>query len=210
VPFIRKHWPVIFLFLIPLIPLWRAIFLGESIGPFDQIRQMAPWYGPKPSQPWDVLQADGVLQFYGWRDLVFQSWAHGTIPFWNPFELCGTPLLANSQSAPLYPGHILMGLLHIPTSIAVSLLAWFICLLQDGESQSYRSGWELAKRAEPLAAPRSRFLLLCWDGLDSQALSPPFVGFLGCYWASHAYSKVIHPDGPRFAAWYCLPLQRPL
>ncbi len=143
--------------------------MGESIGPFDQIRQMAPWYGPKPSQPWDVLQADGVLQFYGWRDLVFQSWAHGTIPFWNPFELCGTPLLANSQSAPLYPGHILMGLLHIPTSIAVSLLAWF---------HLFVAGWGVAKLSERLGASKtggavggSSFALsafmLGWTGLSS-------------------------------------------
>jgi len=60
--------------LLPLIPLYRAVFMGEAIGPFNQIRQMAPWNGPKPVQPWDVLQIDGVLQFYTWRDLVFDAW----------------------------------------------------------------------------------------------------------------------------------------
>ena len=122
--FLRRFWPGIFLFLLPLIPLYRVVLFGESIGPFDQIRQMSPWNGPKTSQPWDVLQADGVLQFYVWRDLVFSSWGKGQIPFWNPYQLAGTPLLANSQSGALYPPHVILGLLHVPTGAAMTLLAW--------------------------------------------------------------------------------------
>ena len=121
---LRRWWPVLFLALVPVIPLWRAVFLGEAIGPFDQIRQMAPWNGPAPAQAWDVLQADGVLQFYGWRDLVFESWRRRELPLWNPYELCGTPLLADSQSGALYPPHIVMGVLHVPTAAAMTLLAW--------------------------------------------------------------------------------------
>ena len=121
----RRWLPLVFLALLPLVPLWRAVFLGEAIGPFDQIRQMTPWNGPKPSQPWDVLQADGVLQFFPWRDMVFESWGKGQLPAWNSYELAGTPLLANSQSAGLYPPHILLGFLHLPTAVAITLLAWF-------------------------------------------------------------------------------------
>ncbi|MFX9069623.1 hypothetical protein ABTN30_20170, partial [Acinetobacter baumannii] len=73
----------------------------------------------------DVLQADGVLQFYVWRDMVFDAWGKGQIPAWNSYQLAGTPLLANSQSAAFYPPHILMGLLHVPTAMAMTLLAWF-------------------------------------------------------------------------------------
>lgn len=123
--FLKRHWPWIFLLLIPLLPLWKAVFAGEAIGPFDQIRQFAPWNGPKPTDAWDVLQADGVLQFYVWRDLVFESWRNFQVPFWNPYQLAGTPLLANSQSGALYPPHILMGILHVPTPLAIALLAWF-------------------------------------------------------------------------------------
>lgn len=124
-PFLKRHWPWIFLLLIPLLPLWKAVFAGEAIGPFDQIRQFAPWNGPKPTDAWDVLQADGVLQFYVWRDLVFESWRNFQVPFWNPYQLAGTPLLANSQSGSLYPPHILMGILQIPTPLAIAILAWF-------------------------------------------------------------------------------------
>ncbi|HZH97431.1 MAG TPA: hypothetical protein VEX38_00550, partial [Fimbriimonadaceae bacterium] len=95
---LRRWWPLLFLALVCALPLWRALLLGEAIGPFDAIRQMAPWNGPGPSAPWDVLQADAVLQFHVWRDLVFSSWAAGQVPAWNPYVLGGTPLLANSQS----------------------------------------------------------------------------------------------------------------
>lgn len=120
-----RYWPFAFFFLLPLLPLWRAVFLGEAIGPFDQVRQMAPWNGPTPSQPWDVLQVDGVLQFYPWRDLVFDAYRHGHLPLWNPYELAGAPLLANSQSGGFYPPHVLVGILRIPTASGITLLAWF-------------------------------------------------------------------------------------
>ncbi len=122
---LQRIWPIIFFALLPLLPLWRCVFLGQAIGPFDEIRQMAPWNGPSPDQPWDVLQADSVLQFYPWRDMVFDSWGHGQMPLWNPYELAGYPLLANSQSGGLYPPHVLIGVSHLPTALGITLLAWF-------------------------------------------------------------------------------------
>lgn len=116
--------PWLLILLAPLLPLWRAVFLGETIGPWDQISAFWPWNKPT-DKPWDVLQADGALQFYGWRDLVFESWHRGKIPFWNPYQFGGTPLLANSQSGALYPLHIIVGVLGIPTGIALTLLAYF-------------------------------------------------------------------------------------
>ena len=46
---LRKRWPVFFLALAALFPFWRCIFLGEAIGPWDQIRAMSPWDGPVPT-----------------------------------------------------------------------------------------------------------------------------------------------------------------
>lgn len=121
-------------------PLWAAILLivllpgiifappllsGKTIGPFDQMASMIP--GREVSnelRSWDILQADGALQFYGWRDLVFEAHRNGKQPFWNPYQLAGTPLLANSQSAGYYPLHILIGKLGIPTGTAIVFLAW--------------------------------------------------------------------------------------
>ncbi len=120
----RHRWPLLILVLAPLIALWPGL-TGLAVGPFDQIRQMAPWNGPKPIQPWDVLMADSVLQSHVWRTLVLDAWGKGQLPLLNPYEFGGTPLLANSQSGGFYPPHIILGLLHVPAGFAGFLLAWF-------------------------------------------------------------------------------------
>ncbi len=120
----RRRWPLLVLVLAPLIALWPGL-TGLAVGPFDQIRQMAPWNGPKVAAPWDVLMADSVLQSHVWRTLVLDAWGKGQLPLWNPYEFAGTPLLANSQSGGFYPPHIVLGLLHVPAGFAGFLLAWF-------------------------------------------------------------------------------------
>lgn len=109
-----------FLLLATAVPLWRCLLMGEWIGPWDWIATFAPWNKAAPAKPFDILMMDGTLQFYAWRDLIFQT---GNI-VWNPYQLGGHPLLANSQSAPLYPPHVVMGALPIPTMPAMVLLAW--------------------------------------------------------------------------------------
>ncbi len=121
---LKRNWAYVLLALAPLLFLGPLLFSGETLGPFDSVRQMTPWEGPKPTRPWDVLQADAVLQFFGWRDLVFEGWRTGEVPHWNPYQLAGTPLLANSQSGATYPFHILAGVLRLPTGLALVLLAW--------------------------------------------------------------------------------------
>ncbi|MFM9873968.1 MAG: hypothetical protein ACKVQS_10950 [Fimbriimonadaceae bacterium] len=116
---------ILFLALAPGIIFAPALFSGKTIGPFDQMSGMIPGQSAKNTdRSWDILQADGALQFYGWRDLVFEAHRTGKAPFWNPYQLAGTPLLANGQSAPYYPLHILFGKLGCPTGPAIVLLAW--------------------------------------------------------------------------------------
>src|ERR1051325_4114393 len=43
------------------------------------------------------------LQFYPWREYAFDMLRSGHLPFWNPYNGAGAPLLANYQSALLYP-----------------------------------------------------------------------------------------------------------
>ena len=121
--FFRKRWQVLLILFVPLIALAPALRPGTTIGPWDDLRAMME---AKPTpRPFDVLQMDAALQFYGWRDLVFESWGRGEPPFWNPYQFMGTPLLANSQSGGFYPLHIALGAMHVPTAPAIFLLAWF-------------------------------------------------------------------------------------
>ena len=44
-----------------------------------------------------------ILQFYEWRHLVVEAYRAGHFPLWTEALGCGAPLLANLQSAALYP-----------------------------------------------------------------------------------------------------------
>ncbi len=46
---------------------------------------------------------DSFLQFYPWQEFAAASLRSGEIPLWNPYSMCGTPFLANLQSAVFYP-----------------------------------------------------------------------------------------------------------
>lgn len=158
-----------------------ALFLGDkTFVQDDQIATMAPWLNPAPSTPWDVLQADSSLQFYGWRDQVFKSWSALSIPGWNPYSLLGTPLLANGQSGSLYPPHILAGLLHLPVTFAVSLLG--LLHLALGGFGVRRWSLNLGASAEGAALAGVCFALsafcISWLGLASVVTTVAWVPWL--------------------------------
>ena len=102
-----------FLLLLVLLVFHRALFFGEAFVPADLLAHLLPWSAgyPTPTTAWNVLRFDGVTQFYPWRWEAARQINAGQIPLWNPYAFAasgGTPLLANSQSAPLYPLNILI------------------------------------------------------------------------------------------------------
>lgn len=67
---------------------------------------MSPWNTVSKADhnpQWNPLQWDSIAQFYPWRVFYARSIKSGHIPLWNPHQFCGTPFLANGQSAVLYP-----------------------------------------------------------------------------------------------------------
>ena len=118
-----KRWQIFLLLLVvAFIPYAAAIVGGKQLGPTEHIQTMVTADAPKPTYGWDVLQADGVLQFLPWRDLVFDSWKRGEAPILNPYQLAGQPLTANSQSGGFYPLHILFAFLPVTTGFKILLL----------------------------------------------------------------------------------------
>lgn len=62
-----------------------------------------------------------ALQFYPWRAFAFDELSAGRIPFWNPYNGGGAPLLANYQTAVFYPPNWLHFFIH--DGYTMSLLA---------------------------------------------------------------------------------------
>ncbi len=90
--------------------LYPALRPGYALLPARYLSAMSPWNAShSATQPqWNPLMWDGIAQFYPWRVHLHRSVVdEGMIPLWNPYQFCGTPFLANAQTAPLYPLNIL-------------------------------------------------------------------------------------------------------
>ncbi len=123
-----KGWqatrPFLVLAVLCLLPTWQFLFGGKVPAPIDQVHRSAPWISKPPSAPFDVLQADGALQFLPWRDLMLEIWRQGNVPLWNHYSLGGVPFLANSQSAVLYPLHPIAAVTGMSATELMRFSAW--------------------------------------------------------------------------------------
>lgn len=125
---IRRLLPALPLFLLPCLLLWPAVFGGQSLVPADLLRDIAPWRTPgsPPPVPWTPLTWDSVAEFYPWRLFAAETLKSGYLPLWNPHQFCGTPFVANSQSAVFYPPNLLFCLLPVWRAFGVSALLHLI------------------------------------------------------------------------------------
>ena len=118
-----KRWQIfLILIIVAFLPYSAALVKGQQLGPTEHIQTMITPGAPKPDYGWDILQADGDLQFLPWRDLVFDSWKKGEAPILNPYQLAGQPLAANSQSGGFYPPHMIFAFLPGSTGLKIILL----------------------------------------------------------------------------------------
>ncbi len=58
-----------------------------------------------------------LLQFVPWRQFAFQTLRQGYLPLWNPLLGMGAPLMANYQTALLYPPNFLILLIIMPSKM---------------------------------------------------------------------------------------------
>jgi len=112
---------------LPLMWLWRLVFAGQVL------------YWGIPLQ-----------QFYPWRLLVVESWLAGLPPLWNSWLGAGTPLLANHQSAPLYPPSFIFFLFPVERAIGYSVLLHLV--LAGLAMYAYAGRLGLTKGGRVLAA----------------------------------------------------------
>lgn len=86
------------------------VFLGRVMLPADMCLLMLPWRALAGQFDFDRAynpMFDPIQQYLPWRIYAVASLRSGFIPLWNPYAFCGTPFLANLQSAILYPPNLL-------------------------------------------------------------------------------------------------------
>lgn len=114
--------------------LWPVVLRGEALLPLQYAASFYPWKQageglPQPAErligalpPWNSLLADSVLQYLPWRHFTRESLHAGYLPLWNPHQFCGTPFVANYQSALFYPFNALFWLLPVVHAFGVSAI----------------------------------------------------------------------------------------
>lgn len=109
-----KILPVILLIFIVLFFFNSFIFQGRLpipsdtiVGLYNPFRDLYSKDYPNGIPFKNFLITDPVRQQYPWRELAIVQEKRLELPLWNPYNLSGTPLLANMQSATLYPLNVL-------------------------------------------------------------------------------------------------------
>ena len=107
-------------------------------------------FGGNAGAPWTILQWDSLAQYYPWRHFAAQELRAGHVPLWNPFEFCGTPFVANAQSAVFYPLNLPFWI--FDTAYAFGLTAWLHSLLALFATYFLCQRWQLSRAASVVAA----------------------------------------------------------
>ncbi len=129
----KKEWIFIIVTVSALILLFfhQTIFWGRVPFPGDiLVSDFQPWrstsylgYGAG-GIPNKAQYPDTIRQMYPWKTAVLDALKQGKLPLWNPYNFSGSPLLANFQSAALYPA----GFLYL---ILPQVTAWTILIIMQ-------------------------------------------------------------------------------
>ncbi|MGQ0722357.1 MAG: hypothetical protein ACT4PE_12415 [Candidatus Eiseniibacteriota bacterium] len=112
--------------------------------------------------------ADCARQFAVMRALTTEALNEGRLPLWNPWILCGTPLLANFQPAVFYPPNLLLAVtgLSLPDQMT-AYLALHVLLGMAGTYALLRR-----YRVRPLAALAGG-IVFGWSGFNAARTGQP-------------------------------------
>lgn len=110
-----RYIPFLVILLSVCIFFYPFLFQGKLPIPSDTIvglyhpyRDLYSDTNPNGLPYKNFLLTDPVRQQFPWKNLATSLSKNAQLPLWNPYEMAGTPLLANFQSSPFYPLNILL------------------------------------------------------------------------------------------------------
>lgn len=83
-----------------------GVLWGQVLSQVDMLYFWAPWDAVRPEDlraPGNPVLSDQTREFWIFFQIARESFANLQFPLWNPYIFAGTPLLANTQSALLFP-----------------------------------------------------------------------------------------------------------
>lgn len=83
---------------------------------------------PDTIQNKNIQELDPVVQFVPWFQFNTESIRSGNLPFWNPYQACGAPHIANMQSAFYFPLNFFIYLLGMKWGLLmIYLMRLYLC-----------------------------------------------------------------------------------
>ena len=123
----REVLPLVWLIVVTAAYLGPALHHGASLGPYDLLGQYGITQHVHASVH-NVVGSDEIEEFIPWQSLAWTEVHAGQLPLWNPYNLLGTPLAFNFESAP-FSATVAVGYLfplrlaHTATVVSALLLA---------------------------------------------------------------------------------------
>jgi hypothetical protein len=116
----KQHLLPIICLLIPIVIFFAPVFFNHKLplpadtipGLYHPMRDALASIYPNGPAYKNFLITDPVRQQFPWRRFAVEELKQGRIPWWNPYNFSGTPLIANFQSAVFYPLNIIFWLLN--------------------------------------------------------------------------------------------------
>ena len=102
-----------------------TVLRGEVAIASNMLYTVPPWNAHVPDGYEPVRNEttlESVTQFSAWYRVTQEAIRDGEWPLWNPYPFTGVPLLANYQSAVLYPPHLLTAWLDVPVAMTIYVL----------------------------------------------------------------------------------------
>ena len=125
-PLVLRLWPHALIICLALAFFGRAVFTGRVLLPLDVLLLMVPWKFHAANFPEFHLaqnpMLDPIQQYYPWRHFAVSTVKQGILPLWNPYAFCGTPFIANLQSAVFYPPNLLFLILPIGLGFTATIV----------------------------------------------------------------------------------------
>jgi hypothetical protein len=118
---------LLLIFLLAVAFLHKVVFTGGVFLPADLLLVMNPWRHTARELFPDFERVqnpllDVIQQYYPWRLYAVRTLRGGEIPLWNPHAFCGTPFVANLQSAIFYPLNLIFFLTSVGRGFGFSAL----------------------------------------------------------------------------------------
>ncbi len=107
-PYVAAFW------VLAVLPFVRGFVSEATPLPLDHVRYVRPWTTSATTSPFNPYLNDVVMQMLPWTKATALAWKDGELPLRNRWNGCGTPLAANSQSAPFSPLTLFALLLPLP------------------------------------------------------------------------------------------------